>query len=148
MQLASKVRTPIRESSGPMPWAAAWEWLVRPNHYRAVHALRIAAERGDAPRLASLLDPAVAVVVDSGDTEHPTIRVINGVHDAIALLLHGMSPRPGRGITERSVNGQAGLILNSDNTAEAAVTLDFTGRLVSVMWIRLQPRIQRHWNAV
>lgn len=148
MPLASQDTTLVRRSSAPMPWAAAWEWLVRPNHYRAVHSLRMAAERGDAQRLASFLDPRVSIVVDSGDAEHPTIRVVNGVRDAIALLVHGMGARPGRVVVERSVNGQAGLVLSSDDEAEAAIAVDFTGRLVSMMWIRLQPRMQRHWNAV
>lgn len=130
------------------PWAAAWEWLARPTHYRAVRNFRIAASSGNVTRVALLLEPNVAVVVDAGQAGHQSIRVVDGVHDAIALLVHGMAEKPGRAIAERSVNGQAGLVISHDNTATATMTIDFTGRLISVVWIRLRPEMQRHWNTV
>jgi len=148
MLLTSKIRTSPSKAASPAFWDAALGWLVRPLHHRAVHALRNAIEQSDPERLASFLDPCVSVVVDSGNAEHPTIRVVNGVRDAVALLLYGMASGPGRAIVERSVNGQAGLVLERDERAEAAVAVDYTGRLVSMVWIRLQPRMQRHWNAV
>lgn len=129
-------------------WAAAWEWLARPTHYRAVRNFRMAATSGNTARLASLLEPNVAVVVDSGEAGPRSIRVVDGVHDAIALLRHGMADKPGRAITERSVNGQAGLVITHGDSATATITIDFTGRLISVVWIRLRPEMQRHWNTV
>lgn len=122
--------------------------ITRPLHHRAVHEFREAAEHGDAAHLASLLVPGVAVVVDSGDREHPAIRVVRGIHDALVLLLHGMAAKPGLVIDERSVNAQAGLILNRHDEPIAAMTLDFTGGLISVVWIRLRPEKLRHWNEV
>ncbi|WP_431277958.1 hypothetical protein [Leifsonia poae] len=129
-------------------WATAWEWLARPMHYRAVRTMRIAAQTGDASALVSLLDPAVSVVVDSGETPHPSIRVVNGARDASALLLHGMAGNPGQTIEERSVNNQAGLMLRRDDEVVASMTVDFTGALISLIWIRLHPELQRHWNTV
>jgi hypothetical protein len=49
------------------PWERAWEWLSRPAHYRSVNQLRVAIENRDVESLGGLLDPEVAVVVDSGD---------------------------------------------------------------------------------
>ena len=129
-------------------WAVAWEWLARPTRYRAVRRFRIAAASGDMTRLASMLQPDVAVVVDAGHAGHLSIRVVEGVHDAIAMLVHGLAEKPGRAITERSVNGQAGLVVSHDDTATATMTVDFTGQLISVVWIRLRPEMQRHWNTV
>ena len=129
-------------------WAAMWEWLARPNRYRAVRSFGTAAASGDPARLTPLLDPAIAVVVDSGDEDHPAIRVVDGVYDAGALLLHGFAVKPGIQLVERPVNGQAGLILTRDGELSATVTVDFTGRLVSMVWIRLQPEKLRHWNRI
>lgn len=122
--------------------------FLRPLHHRAVHEFRAAAERGDAERLASLLDPAVAVVVERGDRDHPVIRVVRGAYEAVALLMHGMAAKPDLVIEERAVNAQAGLMLNRGDETIAAMTVDFTGRLISVVWIRLRPDKLRHWNAV
>ncbi len=122
--------------------------FMRPLHHRAVHEFRDAAENGHAVRLASLLDPDVAVVVDRGDREDPAIRVVRGAYEAIALLIHGMAAKPDVVIEERAVNAQAGLMLNRGNRTIAAMTVDFTGGLISVVWIRLRPEQLRHWNEV
>ncbi|WP_232499254.1 hypothetical protein [Agromyces humatus] len=113
-----------------------------------MHEFRTAAESGDATRLGSLLDPGVAVVVDDGDQDHPTIRVVRGVRDAITLLLHGMAEKPGLVIDERPVNAQAGLMLNRGDETIAAMTIDFTHGLISLVWIRLRPVKLRHGNEV
>ncbi|MHA6694923.1 hypothetical protein [Homoserinimonas sp. A520] len=129
-------------------WAAGLKWLTRPIHHRAVHDFRIAAERRDGARLEALLDPGVAVVVDSGDTEHQTIRVVHGTFDAIPLLVHGMGAQPGLEIAEGAINGQAGLTLSRGGEVTAAINLDFTGRRISMVWIQLQPELVRRWNTV
>lgn len=148
---AMSVIAPRRASTehpAPGPLAAAWEWLARPVHYRAVRNLRHALEDGDAGRLESLLEPTVAVVVDDGRAEGRSMKVIGGRYDAITLLLLGMRAQPGRRLLERSVNGQAGLFLTRDDGTAATISIDFSGRLVSVMWIRLHPLMLRHWNTV
>lgn len=122
--------------------------IVRPLHHRAVHEFRDAAEHGDAERLATLLDPGVAVVVDAGDRAHPAIRVVRGIQDALVLLMHGMAGGPGLVIDERPVNAQAGLVLDRHDERIAAMTLDFTRGLISVVWIRLRPEKLRHWIEV
>lgn len=122
--------------------------FMRPLHHRAVHKFRDAAENGHADRLVSLLDPDVAVVVDRGDREDAAIRVVRGAYEATALLIHGMAAKPDVVIEERAVNAQAGLMLNRGNRTIAAMTVDFTGGLISVVWIRLRPQQLRHWNEV
>ena len=124
------------------------DWLHRPLHHKAVHAFRRAAESGDTERLASLLDPGVTVVVDAGDRDQPMVRVVRGAYEAIALLMHGMAAKPGLVIDERSVNAQAGLMLSRGGETIAAMTVDFTRGLISMVWIRLRPEKLRHWNEV
>ncbi|QEO13699.1 hypothetical protein FLP10_04130 [Agromyces intestinalis] len=116
--------------------------------YHAVHEFRVAAEHGDVGRLEAALDPEVAVVVESREPGRSRARVVKGVRDAITVLVHGMAARAGRRIVERSVNGQAGLLVTQDGEATALVNVDFTGSRVSVVWIRVRPDLLRHWNRV
>jgi hypothetical protein len=134
-------------TNGVRPWLAAWDWLAGPTRFRGVHRFRLAAESGRTAGLAPLLDPAVAVVVDAGDDDRPMIRVVRGIGDASEILVHGMS---GAGIVldERSIDGQPGLLLSRAGETTAAVRIDFTGRLISVVWVRLHPVRLRHGTRV
>jgi RNA polymerase sigma-70 factor (ECF subfamily) len=124
-------------ASSPTLWQTVWEWVARPSHFKAVHGFSAAAQSGDEALLGALLDPEVAVVVEAGEAAHPTIKVVKGVYEAVALLRHGMAPRPGVIVAERPVGSQAGLVLSRGGEPTASVTVDFTGRLVSVVWIKL-----------
>lgn len=117
-------------------------------HFRAVRELWRAAEGGDEERLAELLDPKIAVVVESQDVRASGARVTYGVKDATTLLVHGMGARANLKITPLPVNGQAGLLLTRDGEAAALLTVDFNGPLASVVWIRLHPELLRHGNKV
>jgi RNA polymerase sigma-70 factor (ECF subfamily) len=129
-----------------MFWSA-WEWLIRPLHYRAVRRLRTAAEAGDLDRIRTLLDPTISVVVESGGDDS-VVRVVQGVHDAAALLAHGFAPHDDVRVEERSVNSQAGLMMLRSGRPIASVAVDFTGHLVSVVWVKLRPAGLRNWNTV
>lgn len=148
MSVATRSTTHVRFPRAQRARSVAWEWLARPMHFRAVREFWLAAERGDEARLSELLDPKVAVVVESQDVRASGARVTYGVKDATTLLVHGMGSRAGLTITPRSVNGQAGLLLSRDGEASALMTVDFNGSLVSVVWIRLHPELLRHGNRV
>jgi hypothetical protein len=148
MSLNSKAEIRTKRANAASPWASALGWLIRPTHYRAVHVFRMAAERRDAARLGVLLHPDVAIVVDSGESDPPAIRVVRGTYDAIPLLIHGLGAKPGVDVADRSINGQAGFTLSRDGKVTAAINVDFTGGLVSMLWIRLQPEMLRHGNKV
>jgi RNA polymerase sigma-70 factor (ECF subfamily) len=123
---------------------AAWEWLARPVHYRSVHRLHTAAEAGDTERLRSLLAPTVAVVVDSGSGDPSGVRVIQGVANAAVVLEHGFARVDGVLVDARSVNSQAGLIISRAGRPIASVAVDFTGHLVSMVWV---PDKLRSWSS-
>ena len=149
MSVIDKRDTHLRASGAASTrWDALWEWLVRPMHYSAVRRLRLAAQHGDGPLLASLLASDVAVVVQSGRGEPPRTTVVRGPRDATTLLLHGMTTPADSVVVERSVNGQAGLVVTYGGHPSAMLTVDFTGRLVSMIWVRLRPELLRHWNGV
>ncbi|MFB2600178.1 hypothetical protein ACEXQE_20505 [Herbiconiux sp. P17] len=128
-----------KRAGRPTRWQSVWEWVARPSHFKAVHTFRVAAQSGDDAQLGALLDPEVAVVVEAGEEAHPTIKVVKGAYEAVALLRHGMAARPGLVVAERTVGSQAGLVLSRAGETTAAMTIDFTGRLISVVWIKLQP---------
>jgi len=129
-------------------WGRAWEWLVRPLHYGAVRRLRLAAQQGDGPLLASMLARDVALVVQSTRGETERVMVVRGPRDVVAALQHGMTAPRNAVAEERSVNGQAGIVITSGERASAVLTVDFTGRLVSMIWVRLHPDLLKHWNRV
>jgi hypothetical protein len=140
-------RPALRTALARFGWAT-WEWFARPFRYRAVHQLHVAAETRDTERLRALLAPTVAVVVDSGTGDASGVRVILGVANAMVVLEHGFARADGVLVDERSVNNQAGLIISRAGSPIASVAVDFTGSLVSTVWVRLDPAGRRHWNSV
>jgi hypothetical protein len=129
-------------------WGRIWDWLSRPTRHRAIRLFRSAIQTGDAGQLGRLLDTRVAVVVEAGDQGRLDRKVVVGAYEASALLLHGMGGRTGVSIDIRSINGQAGFMVRDRGRAAAAVAVDFTGRRVTLVWIRLRPYVLRHWNRV
>lgn len=126
---------------------ALWEWVARPTHYVAVRRLRTIAQEQDLPALVATLHPDVAVAVTSTRGGHEKTVVARGARDAAPVLLHGFRGGPGVDVAERSVDGQAGLVMRSGDEVTAMITVDFTGRLVSLVWVRLHPDHLHHGNA-
>ncbi|WP_431219240.1 hypothetical protein [Leifsonia xyli] len=121
---------------------------VRGSRRSRVRDLRAAASDRDLRRLRDLLDPDVAVVVDSGEPDHAKVRVVRGAGDASLLLARGLGALDGREVAERPVNGGPGLIVTDEGRTSAAVAVDLTGRRVSVVWVLLHPPTMRRGYAV
>lgn len=126
---------------------ALWEWVGRPTHYAAVRKLRTLAQDQDLPALVATLHPDVAVAVTSTRGGQEKTVVARGTRDAAPVLLHGFRGGPGVDVAERSVDGQAGLVMRSGDEVTAMITVDFTGRLVSLVWVRLHPDNVHHGKA-
>jgi hypothetical protein len=139
MSIAAKEIRSADLRGGLKNWVGVVQRLVGPAHFGRVLQLQGALSVGDKARLAMLLQPDVSVVVDSGDPDVPTIRVIRGISDAVTFLLHAMNVPPGLELHTRSVNGQAGLVVEHDDKAVAVIAVDFDGQGASVFWVRLQP---------
>jgi len=120
-------------------WEAVWEWLARPSHYGAVRRLRTLAQAQDMPALVAALHPDVTVAVTTTAGGRENTVVARGVRDAAPVLLHGFRGGHGVEVAERSVNGQAGLAMTSGDELTALITVDFTGSLVSLVWVRMRP---------
>ena len=88
----------------------------------------------------------MAVVLDTG-REQSGITAVRGTRDAIPLMLD-MFAEPTLETSERTINAQAGLMLSHGDEAVAFITVDFIGRRISMLWVRLRPTLLRHWNAI
>jgi len=130
------------------PWSMVRSWLPRAPHHNRVHNFLAAAERSDEELLAAMLDPRVSVVVDGGEGGSAKTRVFTGIKDAVSLITYTMARRSDVMIEELPINGQAGLMLSRASEAIAAINIDFTGGLVSLVWIRLHPQQLRRGNRV
>ncbi|MDN4596786.1 hypothetical protein [Leifsonia virtsii] len=115
---------------------------------RTVGALRSAASSRDLRRLRELLAPDVAVVVDAGEPDRAKVRVVHGPDDASLLLVHALSARDGQEVAERPVNDRPGLVVSRGGRPTAAIAVDLADRLVSVVWVRLDPAPLRRGMAV
>ncbi|MGB3376167.1 MAG: hypothetical protein WBA87_13635 [Microbacterium sp.] len=145
--------TELQQHSGRVTplWEALWEWAARPSHYGAVRRLRTLAQAQDLPALIAVLHPDVTVAVTSMREGREDTVVARGARDAAPVLLHGFRGGDGVVVAERSINGQAGLAVTSGDELTALVTVDFTGRLVSLVWVRMRPdhthRGRSYWVA-
>ena len=119
--------------------------ITRGGRVRLLHA---AAEARDGELLRRLLAPTVSVVIDSGSGGASGVRVFQGIEDAQVVLEHGFARSADVLVKEASVNSQAGLIISRAGTPTACVAVDFTGRLISMIWVRLDPAVRRHWNTI
>ncbi|MFC7787700.1 hypothetical protein ACU045_01850 [Microbacterium sp. MAHUQ-60] len=132
-------------------WEAVWEWVARPSHYAGVRRLRTLAQAQDQAALVAALHPDVTVAVTTTQDGQESTVVARGPRDAAPVLLYGFRGGHGVQVAERTVNGQAGLAMTRGDELTALITVDFTGRLVSLVWVRMRPdhahRGRSYWCA-
>ncbi|GAA3095731.1 RNA polymerase sigma-70 factor (ECF subfamily) [Kribbella aluminosa] len=137
-QLASSARRRIRESQTPAPPSAREAELVR--------AFKAAWEATDIRALVELLDPAVVATADGGGIVSATLKPIHGIQavaesfSRLTVVLHG------RQISERTVNGQPGLVIEFEGTVETVVAFDFAGDLIGNIWAIRNPEKLHPWT--
>ncbi|MDN4616306.1 hypothetical protein P5G50_17800 [Leifsonia sp. F6_8S_P_1B] len=135
--------TTTRPASGRHPAGLRRHFAFGLRH-ATVHGLGEAGAAGDLDRLRSLLHPGVAVVVDRGEPDGSEVRVVRGPYDAAEVLAHGLAAGPGVVVQERAVNSRPGLMVVDSGTPVAALAVDFTGALISLVWVRMHPAPLRH----
>lgn len=123
---------------------ALWEWIARPSHYLAVRRFSTIAQQQDLPALIATLHPDITVAVTSWHTGHEKTVVARGTRDAATVLLYGFKAGPGVDIAAHALDSQAGLVMTIGDEVAATITVDFTGRLVSLVWVRLHPDHLHH----
>ena len=127
------------------------------DHQSTVHDLRLAVEARNLSNLVALLDPSVAMAVDSGGKVPADRRIVRGrarvAERACALLENApvyvteqLDITEQFDITEQQVNGQSGLVLRRKGRVCGVVSVNVRNGLVTDLWIVLNPDKLRHWN--
>lgn len=112
----------------------------------AVRAIQSVWISGDLTGLAPLLHDDAELVVDTGGRV-PAPESVRGRTPAVRALARVLSGREVAATTIHSVNGSAGLALrDADCQVIGIITVDVRRRVVSSIWVVLNPEKLRHWN--
>jgi len=114
-------------------------------HQKVVHALRLAAERGDVAAIAALLDGSVEMVTDGGGRAPADARLVRGAPDVARRIVHVLEHQPAE-LAEREINGAPGLVLRRQGAVSAVVCVSVRHRRVTDLWVVFNPDKLLHWN--
>lgn len=116
-------------------------------HAATVHELRLAAQSGEPNILEHVLDPNVVMLTDDGGSVRSAAdpAPVQG-SAAVARKICAVLDRDPTEITEREVNGLSGLVLRRQGKVTGVVSVNVEDKLVTDLWIVLNPDKLRHWN--
>ena len=142
-QLASSARHRVRASRSPATPAAQRASAVR--NAVIVRDFKAAWEARDIGALIGLLDPAATAVADGGGLVSAALRPIEG-GEQVARYLAGIVGRtPRLTITERTVNGQPGLVAQLDGAIATVFAFDMAADKITRIWIIRNPNKLTGW---
>jgi RNA polymerase sigma factor (sigma-70 family) len=142
-QLASSARRRVRASRSPATPAAQRASAVR--NAVIVRDFKAAWEAKDIGALIGLLDPAATAVADGGGLVSAALRPIEG-GEQVARYLAGIVGRtPRLTITERTVNGQPGLVAQLDGAIATVFAFDMAADKITRIWIIRNPNKLTGW---
>jgi RNA polymerase sigma-70 factor (ECF subfamily) len=139
-QLASSARRRIRDAHASAMPTARQAGIVR--------EFMQAWEAGDIGALIELLDPGVVVTGDGGGVAQAALRPIEG-GEQVARYLADLSRAVAGNIrlSERTVNGQPGLIAQQDGVTIAVYSFEIAGDRITRIWAVLNPGKLPPWTA-
>ncbi|MFD0690223.1 RNA polymerase sigma factor SigJ [Actinomadura fibrosa] len=141
-QLASSAR---RRLSAARPPASP----PTPPERRAalVRDFKRAWEAKDLGALIALLDPAAVATGDGGGLASAEPRPVHG-GEQVARYFTGLAHRAsGLAVTERTVNGQPGLVAHADGRTVTVIAFDVAGDRITRVWAVRNPDKLRSWTA-
>ncbi|HEY7260486.1 MAG TPA: RNA polymerase sigma factor SigJ [Trebonia sp.] len=104
-------------------------------------------EAGDIGALVELLDPGVVVTGDGGGMAPASLRPIEGGERVARYLADIAREVPGNiRLSERTVNGQPGLIAQQDGVTIAVYSFEIAGDRITRIWAVLNPGKLRPWT--
>ena len=104
-------------------------------------------EAGDIGALIELLDPGVVVTGDGGGVAPASLRPIEGGERVARYLADISREVPGNiRLSERTVNGQPGLIAQQDGVTIAVYSFEIAGDRITRIWAVLNPGKLRPWT--
>ena len=139
-QLASSARRRVRASQAPAAPAARQAGIVR--------AFRRAWEAKDIDALIGLLDPGATAIADGGGLVTAFLDPIEG-SEQIARAWAEIANRAAGTMTftERTVNGQPGLVAQQDGLIVTVFAFDVAGDRIRHIWVVRNPDKLRSWAA-
>ena len=139
-QLASSARRRVRASQAPAAPAARQAGIVR--------AFKQAWEAKDIDALIGLLDPGATAIADGGGLATSFLHPIEG-SEQIARAWAEIANRAAGTMTftERTVNGQPGLVAQQDGLIVTVFAFDVAGDRIRHIWVVRNPDKLRSWAA-
>ena len=138
-QLASAARRRVRASRAPLASTAEQAGVVR--------AFRQAWEAKDIAALIELLDPSATAVADGGGLAVTFVAPIEG-REQIARAWVEIANRRSAGLTltERTVNGQPGIVAQEAGVTVTVFAFDVAGGRIRHIWVVRNPQKLRRWD--
>jgi len=139
-QLASSARRRVRASQAPAAPAARQAGIIR--------AFRQAWEAKDIDALIGLLDPGATATADGGGLATSFLHPIEGGEQIARAWVEIANRAAGTmTFTERTVNGQPGLVAQQDGRTVTVFAFDVAGDRIRHIWVVRNPDKLRPWTA-
>jgi RNA polymerase sigma factor (sigma-70 family) len=142
-QLASSARRRVRASRPPATPAAQRAIAVR--NAVIVRDFKAAWEAKDIGALIGLLDPGATAIADGGGLVSAARSPVEGGEQVARYLAGVLGRTPRVTITERTVNGQPGLIAEQDGVTVTVFAFDMAGGKITRIWITRNPNKLTGW---
>ena len=137
-QLASSARRRLSSSSPPPATPTASQAGLVRNFKQAWEAKDIGA-------LIGLLDPGAIAVADGGGLVSAALHPIEGGEQVARYLAALVGRLPRLTITERTVNGQPGLVAEQDGAVVTVFAFDVAADQITRIWIIRNPSKLTRW---
>ncbi|NEA99687.1 RNA polymerase sigma factor SigJ [Streptomyces sp. SID13726] len=138
-QLAVSARRRVREAQ-PVPSS-------RPRHTAVIRDFKEAWQSKDINALIHLLDPNATATSDGGGHVAALPHPLQGAEQIAHFFTHLLTAAPTLHITERTVNGQPGLVVELDGRVEAVLAFEVAEEQVRRIWAMRNPEKLRSWTA-
>ena len=137
-QLATSARRRLRTAQAPVTPAVQQAGIVR--------AFKLAWEAKDIGALIGLLDPGATATGDGGGLAQAALRPIEGAEEVARFFATQAGAVPDAAITECTVNGQPGLVVQSGGVTVSVLAFEIAGDRIRHVWAVLNPRKLRPWT--
>jgi RNA polymerase sigma-70 factor (ECF subfamily) len=138
-QLASSARRRVRASQAPAAPAARQAGIIR--------AFKQAWEAKDIDALIGLLDPGATAIADGGGLVTSFLHPIEGGEQVARAWIEIANRAVGTmTFTERTVNGQPGLVAQQDGRTVTVFAFDVAGDRIRHIWVVRNPDKLRPWT--
>ncbi|MGI5153989.1 RNA polymerase sigma factor SigJ [Microbispora sp. CA-102843] len=137
-QLASSARRRIRDSQAPATPAARRAGIVRD--------FKQAWEAKDIDALIGLLAPDATATGDGGGLAGAALHPIEGAEQIVRSLVQLQDRLRSLTISERTVNGQPGLIAQQDGVTVSVYAFEVAGDRITHIWAVRNPDKLRPWT--